>query len=300
MVTRTLSRHCIFETRRRTSSAATLQIGCFNKRTAAIDARRVNEGLIDLGVLRIHDASLFARRRVLHESASDIYPNPFKQRSHPFCHVGVVVHPAGSTLPDARWFDAQSARPPRTDGPAAPASNQLRAAGRLPWPAQSPDPRGEGEHRGGRDELPRPDGGYGTAWRAGAGSRQPRRQRPARRLQCRSEKFEPSQVSEQTGPGSPQRRVPTAASMSGKPLVTSANTRFVRRSQSCQTLYVGPPHAHGSNLCRHRWVGSGLVAALNPGEGVIEMHRVGQGHLHGLPIVSLPGSGQVCEEALHG
>lgn len=49
MVTRTLLRHCIFETRRRTSSAATLQIGCFNKRTAAIDAPRVNEALIDLG-----------------------------------------------------------------------------------------------------------------------------------------------------------------------------------------------------------------------------------------------------------
>ena len=77
MVTRTLSRHCIFGTRRRTSSAATLQIGCFNKRTAAIDPPRVNVALIDLGVLRIHDASLFARRRVLHESASEIYSNPF-------------------------------------------------------------------------------------------------------------------------------------------------------------------------------------------------------------------------------
>lgn len=96
MVTRTLSRHCIFGTRRRTSSAATLQIGCFNKRTAAIDAPRVNVALIDLGVLRIHDASLFARRRVLHQSASDIYPNPFMQRSHLFCHAGEVVHLAGS------------------------------------------------------------------------------------------------------------------------------------------------------------------------------------------------------------
>ena len=29
--------------------------------------------------------------------------------------------------------------------------------------------------------------------------------------------------------------------MFGKPLATSENTWFVRRSQCCQTLYVGPP-----------------------------------------------------------
>lgn len=153
----------------------------------------------------------------------------------------MVVHAAGSTRPDVRWFDGQSARPPRTDGPAARASNPLRTVGRLPWPVQSPDPRGEREDRGVRDERPRSDGGYGTAWPARAGSRQPHRQRPARRLRRRSEKFESSQVSEPTGPESPQHRVPAIASMSGKPLATSGNTRFGRRSQSCQTLYAGPP-----------------------------------------------------------
>ena len=48
---------------------------------------------------------------------------------------------------------------------------------------------------------------------------------------CPSEKFEPSHVSGQTGPGSPQHRVPMAASTSGKPFATSENTRFVRPSQ---------------------------------------------------------------------
>lgn len=48
---------------------------------------------------------------------------------------------------------------------------------------------------------------------------------------CLSEKFEPSHVSGQTGPGSPQHRVPAIASMSGKPLATRETTRFVRRAK---------------------------------------------------------------------
>lgn len=47
-------------------------------------------------------------------------------------------------------------------------------------------------------------------------------------------------VSKQTRHESPQRSFPATASMSGKPIATSANTRFARPSQSSQLFYVGP------------------------------------------------------------
>ena len=50
------------------------------------------------------------------------------------------------------------------------------------------------------------------------------------------------------GPRSPQHRGSRAASMPGEPVATGVNIRFARRSQSCQTLYVGPPFGRGSTL----------------------------------------------------
>ena len=61
MVTCALPGHCFVETPRRAFCAKAVQVDGINKQTTAIDTPSIDEALVDVDVLWVHDASLFAR-----------------------------------------------------------------------------------------------------------------------------------------------------------------------------------------------------------------------------------------------
>lgn len=71
MVACALPGNCLVETPCRAFCAKAVQVDGVNEQTTAIDTPRIDQALVDVDVVRVHDASLFARLQSSVEGLGD-------------------------------------------------------------------------------------------------------------------------------------------------------------------------------------------------------------------------------------
>ena len=106
MVTCALPGHCLVETPRRAFRAKAVQVDGINKQTIAIDTPSIDEALVDVDVVRVHDASLFARL----QSFTEALRERRNRRVGRCVSAALGLHPAPGLITDGAGWDSGCGR----------------------------------------------------------------------------------------------------------------------------------------------------------------------------------------------